>query len=44
MGWLKNDELTLSRYLRFLLSSDGIHGQLGPSLVGVMNTVFLFSL
>ncbi|MCZ7832862.1 PD-(D/E)XK nuclease family protein [Atlantibacter hermannii] len=27
MDWLKNDELALSRYLRFLLSPDETHGQ-----------------
>ena len=27
MDWLKNDELALSRYLRFLLSPNESHGQ-----------------
>ncbi|EMC3653782.1 PD-(D/E)XK nuclease family protein [Citrobacter braakii] len=39
MDWLKNDELALSRYLRFLLSPDGTHGQSALFLKGFLSLI-----
>ncbi len=39
MDWLKNDELALSRYLRFLLSPDETHGQSTLFLEGFLSIV-----
>lgn len=39
MDWLKNDELALSRYLRFLLSPDETHGQSELFLKGFLSLI-----
>ena len=39
MDWLKNDELALSRYLRFLLSPDETHGQSSLFLKGFLSLI-----
>ncbi|MCD1127359.1 PD-(D/E)XK nuclease family protein [Jinshanibacter sp. LJY008] len=39
MDWLKNDELALSRYLRFLLSPDETHGQSALFLKGFLSLI-----
>lgn len=39
MDWLKNDELALSRYLRFLLSPNETHGQSALFLKGFLTLI-----
>ncbi|MBF4176466.1 PDDEXK-like family protein [Lelliottia nimipressuralis] len=39
MDWLRNDELALSRYLRFLLSPDETHGQSALFLKGFLSLI-----
>ena len=39
IDWLKNDELALSRYLRFLLSPDETHGQMDLFLKGFISLI-----